>query len=389
MGILGNTVSLCQFIVDGVPPSDQIASWAGGRLQEKAFRSIEQSAEEESIGWVDLLDFHSSDFSLEQSYSKDRYLCFSLRRDQRRLPAALVRRGVKERSDQFLQEHPGLKRVPKGKKEEILDLVRGQLLARTFPVPATYDAVWDLKTGRISLTTLNAKIIEIFEQLFKTTFEGSRLRMIHPLGRADALLDEAGQQTLEKLDQASSDSVVDQIRENRWIGVDFMLWMLHETLTRGGKYRISTPGFELEGLEFVSYLNDRLVLVGGAEEGVQKITVAGPQDSFHEVKTALSGGKEITEATLYLEKAEEAWKLTLKGDSFHFGSYRCPNVTLEKDDITDEQSEKEAIFLERMLLLEQGLQCFESLFAAFLAERLAPAWPQRTKEIALWLSEEN
>jgi len=387
MGILANTLSFCQFRVEGAALPADLASWAGESLRKKAFRSIEHSTEEESIGWVELLDNQSSEFASPQSFHKDRFLAFSLRKDQRRLPAALIRRGVQKRSEAFLQEHPGLKRVPKGKKEEILDLVRGELLARTFPVPAIYDAVWDLDSNRVYFAGLNAKLIELFENLFKTSFEGLRLVSVHPMNRAESLLDEAGRKLLAAADRSGAQSVLDQMRENRWLGTDFLLWLLFETLCGSGDYATVTPGFELEGHRFAGYLNDRLVLVGGGDEGVQKITAAGPQDRFHEVRTALAGGKEITEATLYLEKAEESWKLNLKAESFHFGSFRCPSVTLEKDDRVNEDSEKEAVFLERMLLLEQGLQCFDSLFATFLKLRLDEGWPKQAAAVEAWLNE--
>ena len=48
-------------------------------------------------------------------------------------------------------------------------------------------------------------------------------------------------------------------------------------------------------------------------------------------------------------------------------------------------SEREAAFYERMYLLEQGLQLFDSLFTAFLRERLGDAWGGRLKAISEWL----
>ncbi len=112
------------------------------------------------------------------------------------------------------------------------------------------------------------------------------------------------------------------------------------------------------------------MLEGEDEEGKQKVTVAGPQNKFDEVLAALENRKSICEATLHLEKEELQWKLTLKGEMFQFGSFRCPSVKLEKDDMVDEEREKEALFFERMYLLETGLQLFDSLFATFLQQHL-------------------
>jgi hypothetical protein len=137
----------------------------------------------------------------------------------------------------------------------------------------------------------------------------------------------------------------------------------------------------------VAYLNDRMVLQSVTEAGTQKITVAGAQDHFREVLAALRQGKRITEATIHLEKEENAWKLTLKGELFQFASLKSPAVQIEKDGSVDEAAEREAVFFERMHLLETGLQLFHSLFAAFLAERLAPSWAASQETIRAWLEE--
>ena len=115
--------------------------------------------------------------------------------------------------------------------------------------------------------------------------------------------------------------------------------------------------------------------------------VITPQDAFSEVRTALQNGKQITEAILYMEKLEHQWKLTLKGETFHFASLKSPPVRIEKDDYNDEAAEKEAAFYERMYVLEEGLQLFDSLYRTFLQERLGADWSQTLKRIEKWLWE--
>ncbi|MBE0501429.1 MAG: hypothetical protein IBX47_08305, partial [Desulfuromonadales bacterium] len=63
------------------------------------------------------------------------------------------------------------------------------------------------------------------------------------------------------------------------------------------------------------------------------------------------------------------------------GDYMAPAVTLEKDDTTDPYAEREAVFYERMFLLETGLQLFNSLFATFLQQRLGGSWGDKEQEI--------
>jgi hypothetical protein len=89
-----------------------------------------------------------------------------------------------------------------------------------------------------------------------------------------------------------------------------------------------------------------------------------------------------------MEKDENPWKLTLKGDTFGFASFKCPQVRVEKDATVDQMSEREAVFYERMFLLGQGLQLFDSLFTAFLTERLSGSWNGRLQLIQAWLDGE-
>lgn len=387
MGILSNTVSICQFRIAGDLPEGNIHDWIAECLDKHAFNSIEDSAEELSIGWVRTDDYQLSDFAATQPFRRDHYASFTLRRDQRRIPTALLKAYQRVAEHEFLSANPAFFKVPKQKREDIKDAVRLGLLARTLPAPAMYDAVWDTRSGLVTLASLSAKTIDQFETEFKKSFPGLRLIMIHPYARAAAIVPEELQPELEKANLATTESVLDLIRANQWLGQDLLLWLLHQTLTGSGEYRVLTPGPMGKGEPFAAFLNDRLLLQAVGETGTQKITVAGAQDDFREVLAALRQGKSITEATIHLEKDENAWKLTLKGEMFHFGSYRCPAVQLEKDNTVDSQMEQEAVFFERMHLLESGLQLFDSLFVTFLGERLGGNWPATREAIKGWLEE--
>ena len=227
---------------------------------------------------------------------------------------------------------------------------------------------------------------DLFEEEFKKTFPGLRLVLVHPMARAGKLIPEELKQPLEQANRATSPAVLDQIRSNQWLGQDFLLWLLYRSMTDAGDYRVNQPGSIGKGEAFAAFLDDRLVLMSTTEEGAQKMTVAGPQGRFGEVHTALQNGKKITEATIHLEQEENSWKVTLKAERFYFASFRCPPVHLEKDNTVDQASEQEAVFYERMHLLESGLQLFDSLFADFLGNRLDSGWATVEAEMQAWLA---
>lgn len=388
MGILSNTVSICQFRVVGDIPVMDLFEWISERLTNNGFTPIDQGIEELSVGWVTPDDHRISDFSAPSAFWRDHYLFFTLRQDKRSIPGALLRAYLRVAEEEYLAANPGFRRVPKQKKEEMRESVRTSLLARTLPVPSTCDAVWDTRNKILTIASISTKTVDLFDALFKKTFEGLRLVAVHPFARAEQVTPENLSEALQASNRAGSEAVLDLIRSNLWLGRDFLLWSAYRTLNESSEYRISRPGPATEGEAFTAYVNDRLVLCGGSDEGAQKITVSGPQDRFGEVRMALRSGKDITEGTLYLEKDENEWKLTLKGEMFHFASFKSPKVQIEKDDTVDPASEREAVFFERMHLLETGLQLFDSLYAAFLEIRLGTGWEGEMARIEAWLTEE-
>jgi len=388
VGILSNTVSISQFRVAGDIPVMDLFEWVSQRLTKNGFIPIDQGIEELSVGWVTPDDHRSSDFSVPSAFWRDHYLFFTLRQDKRTIPGALVRAYQRVAEEEYLAANPGFRRVPKQKKEEMRESVRTALLARTLPAPSTCDAVWDTRSKILTIASISAKTVDLFETLFKKTFEGLRLIAVHPFARAEQVVPENLSEALQAANRAGSEAALDLIKSNLWLGRDFLLWTTYRTLNESAEYRITRPGPATERESFTAYVNDRLVLCGGGDEGTQKITVSGPQDRFGEVRMALRTGKGITEGTLYLEKDENEWKLTLKGEMFHFASFKSPKVQIEKDDTVDAQSEREAVFFERMSLLETGLQLFDSLFAAFLEIRLGNEWEAEMTRIDAWLSEE-
>lgn len=386
MGILFNTVSICQFKVVGDQPSKDLYEWVSDCLARNSFRSIDNTIDQVSSGWVHLDDSSGNSFNSPRAFWRDHYLAFTLRRDQRRVPSALFRTHLKNAESEFLTDHPGMRRVPKQKREELSQAVLAALYAKTLPAPSTYDAVWDTRSGLVTFTSLSPKAIELFENHFKNTFDGLRLMMLHPFSRAERVLKEDLRPALLKANRAPTGDVLNLIQDNQWLGWDFLLWLTYQTINQTSEYVVNQPGPAQEGEPFVAYLNDRLVLLGGGEGSVQKVSVVGSQEQFAEVRAALKSGKQITEATLYFEKEENQWKLTLRSLMFHFASFKSPSIQVEKDNTVHEADEKEGAFYERMYLLEEGLQLFDSLYAAFLEIRLGNTWAEKEKNIQKWLA---
>lgn len=387
MGLLANSVSVSQFDVVGDFPAENLAEWVGQQLCDNCFKSIDNSAEELSLGWVELDDFQCSDFESPCSWWRDDYVTFTLRRDQRRLPSALVKGELQREQRRFLAENPTYNRVPKDQNEELKELVRNRLLVRVLPNPSLYDVVWNLRTQRLTFSNVSTRIIDDFTDLFQKSFAGLRLISVYPLARARQVVPQTLQGALADIGSAVDAPVVQQIQDNLWLGSEFMQWLMYRTAggqsAGGGQYAVSCPGPAAVGELFNAFLDNRFLLVGQGNEGAQKVTVVGPQDNFAEVCAALQQGKEIAEATIHFEKLEHQWRLTLKGEMFQFGSFKCPTVRIEKG--ANQDDEQLSIFYERMSVMDEGLQLFDSLLAEFLAVRLGNNWDNECKKITEWL----
>ncbi len=381
MGITANSVNLVQYQVLEMPKTDDPADWARPLLETNAFVSIDNSTEESAIGWATIDDPMKADFTDPRDFFRSPYLCFTLRQDRRRVPSALLRRRLQQAEAEFLASHPTLQRVPKQKREELRESVHNALLARTLPTPSTFDIAWNVERGLLFFTGTSSRAIEAFEGLFRQTFPELRLVARHPFAHARAVINPELQDNLEDLNQAATDAVVEMTEANAWLGQDFLYWLLYATVEGRDRFKVNQDGPAVRDELFTAFLDNRLVLTGLGDHGPQKITVAGPQENFSEVRAALARGKAISEATIHFEKTENEWKTNLKSEPFYFGSFKGPAVKLEKDEITDEKSEHEAVFLEKMYVLEEGMQLFDSVLAAFLQERLAADWSARSEEM--------
>ncbi|MEJ2699151.1 MAG: exonuclease, partial [Desulfuromonadales bacterium] len=111
-------------------------------------------------------DFRLASFDSPAAFHRDHYLVFTLRCDRRRIPAALFKAHLRKAEEDFLSANPGFHKVPKNKREELTEAVRGTLLSRTLPTPTLYDAVWDTRSGKVLFASLGAKAVELFEALF-------------------------------------------------------------------------------------------------------------------------------------------------------------------------------------------------------------------------------
>ena len=151
-------------------------------LREHAFRQPPSAARGgENLGWVNLKNLCITDFDHE-SCLLNQYFCWSLRIDNKRIPAKLLKALLELRMTEWLNE-TGRERVPASVKAEIREQLELELFPRQLPSVAVHDVCWDLHSHVVRLFTNGNKAHETFRVLFSQTF-GLETRSIGPVDLA-------------------------------------------------------------------------------------------------------------------------------------------------------------------------------------------------------------
>ncbi len=187
MSFISGTVSFVRYRVEGDIPAD-FWNFAAERISAHAFRDIDDSFEEVSIGWVSLANMFDSGFT-EASYVAGDYLAMALRMDERKVaPAALKKFCLKE--EQRLLKERQVPKLSRSQKLDIKENMRIKLLKQAVPVPAVYEMCWSLADNSITFFSTSGKAQTLFEELFRNTFDLGAILDI-PYTLAISLLPEA------------------------------------------------------------------------------------------------------------------------------------------------------------------------------------------------------
>ncbi|MEN8190524.1 MAG: recombination-associated protein RdgC [Thermodesulfobacteriota bacterium] len=195
MGLLKGSASFVRFSVEGELP-ENLWDFVAQRIAAYSFRDIDDTYDEYSIGWVSVLNMFDSQFDFA-SYAAGDYVTLSLRVDERKVSAAIVKKFVQKEEERVKKE----KEVPKLSRSQrlaIKERVSTELLRKSLPVPAVYDLCWNLADSTLLFFSTNQKAQTLLEDLFKETFGLTLMQQI-PYNIAEHLLDEEGVAALSSM----------------------------------------------------------------------------------------------------------------------------------------------------------------------------------------------
>ena len=199
MAFLKSSSSFTRFrITESVPKS--LWGEITDRLKQFAFRDIDETADERSLGWVSFEDMLDTKWH-EAPPQKGAYIAFSLRLDVRRVPPAVLKKhtSLALKAEEARNREQGRKYISRERKKEIREQVELKLRTRSLPVPAEFNVVWNTTDNVVFFASTQAKMIEAFQEHFTQTFNLD-LDQLTPYGLATKFLGDDGLAKLDRLE---------------------------------------------------------------------------------------------------------------------------------------------------------------------------------------------
>lgn len=199
MSILSASLGVTRYrIIEEVP--QDLLQQVPEKLTQFAFVDIDGTADERSFGWANMDDMLDVNWA-QSPPEKAEYFTFGLRLDTRRIPPSVLKKHFTIALNKELEHNKeqGKNFVSRDRKRELKEQVTLRLRARTFPIPAMFDIIWNPSANRIYLTTTNSKVRALFEDYFALTFD-LHLEPLTPFFMAMETLGEEAAPRLESLE---------------------------------------------------------------------------------------------------------------------------------------------------------------------------------------------
>ena len=371
MGFLASTCSFTRFrVIDPVP--DGLWAEIPQLLKNGAFLDIDETAESQADGWVSFDDYLDTTWQAGPP-QKGSYMAFSLRLDIRRIPAGVVRKylDLALKREKAENEKNGKKFISRERRKELKELVQLSLRRRFLPVPGEFNVIWNTANNEIWFASTQEKMIELFAQRFLDTFKLHIEQQI-PRYLALSMLGEAAEEAVHDAD--SVDYTMDGI-----LGQDFLTWLWFRSDVAYTLFRTD------DGQPFQVSMEKRVTVTGfvGCDRETASVTASDTDSPLSEARLGLRRGKKVASALIHLTKDDFVFDVSVKAADFSLNSLKTPKI-----DKPDRDDDPDALFLEKVFLIETAVTLLDSLYRQFLGLRLDEGkWKKTTDEMMKWMGE--
>ncbi len=186
MGFVKGTAAFVRFSVEGDLP-ENVWDFIAERITQFAFKDIDDTYEEESLGWVSVTNMFDTDFNYA-SYAAGNYVTLSMRLDERKVSSAIVKKFVAKEEERIKKEKE-IPKISRSMRVEIKERIENELMRKALPMPSVFDLCWNLENSTLLFFSTNQKAQALLEDLFKDTFGLNIMQQI-PYVCGEHLLDE-------------------------------------------------------------------------------------------------------------------------------------------------------------------------------------------------------
>ncbi len=186
MGFVKGTAAFVRFSVEGDLP-ENVWDFIAERITQFAFMDIDDTYEEESLGWVSVTNMFDTDFNYA-SYAAGNYVTLSMRLDERKVSSTIVKKFVAKEEERIKKEKE-IPKISRSMRVEIKERIENELMRKALPMPSVFDLCWNLENSTLLFFSTNQKAQALLEDLFKDTFGLNIMQQI-PYVCGEHLLDE-------------------------------------------------------------------------------------------------------------------------------------------------------------------------------------------------------
>ena len=371
MGFLASSCSFTRFrVIDPVP--DGLWAEIPQLLKNGAFLDIDETTESQADGWVSFDDYLDTTWQAGPP-QKGAYIAFSLRVDTRRIPAGVARKHLmlalkREKAE---NEKNGKKFISRERRKELKEQVQLSLRRRFLPVPSEFNVIWNTANNEIWFASTQEKVIELFVQRFLATFE-LHIEQLTPSALALSMLGDAAEEKIHSTDTPDESP-------NGMLGQDFLTWLWFQSDVAPSFFRTD------DGHSFLVALRKRVAVTGfvGMDRETASVAASDADSFLSEARLGLHRGKKVASALICLMKDDFGFDVSVKAADFSLNSLKTPKI-----DKSDRDDDPDALFLEKVFLIETAVTLLDSLYRQFLGLRLDEGkWKKTTDEMMKWMGE--
>jgi hypothetical protein len=141
------------------------------------------------------------------------------------------------------------------------------------------------------------------------------------------------------------------LRKQNSFGRDFLTWLSFKSDERAGKMELGS------GETFALWIDGKLVMEDDRPAPPNSVAYHGDDFTNQDIKAAVRAGKKVREARLRIEKGENTWTFTLRGDRMELSGLK---IDMPK------AADKDELFFGRIMSIESLNRLLDGLYTDFI-----------------------